>query len=165
MPSAVLAAAYALHLLATVIWIGGLVVLSFFVSPLLTRLPDAERQAAQQATLRRFVPLAWLCLAVFIVTGLTQMSANPSYAGLLVIHNPWTVAILAKHLVVGLMASLLAYQTWALHPRLERAALGLIAEDPAALARLHRVDLHLTRMSALLGILVLVLTAFARASN
>jgi len=165
MPSPVVAASYALHMVATVIWIGGLVSLAFLASPLLARLPAGEREAARQVTARRFVPLAWLCLAIFVVTGLTQMSANPGYAGLLVVRDAWSAAILVKHLVVGLMAAVLAYQTWVLYPRLERIALGLDAHDVVKQARWRRLNLHLLRLSAVLGLLVLLLTAIARASN
>src|SRR3990172_6864344 len=47
MPSPVVATAYALHMVATVIWIGGLVFLAFLAVPLLSRLPAAEREAAR----------------------------------------------------------------------------------------------------------------------
>jgi uncharacterized membrane protein len=81
----VLTAAYALHLAATVIWIGGLVFLALLLPTFLARLPAEERQDLQTAAHTRFRPLAWLCLAVFIGTGLTQMSARPKYEGLLVV--------------------------------------------------------------------------------
>src|SRR3989304_161158 len=152
MPSPVVAASYALHLVATVIWIGGLASLAFLASP-------------RHVSARRFVPLAWLCLAIFVVTGLTQMSANPGYAGLLVVRDSWSAAILVKHPVVGLMAAVLAYQTWILYPRLERIALGLETPDIVKQARWRRLDLHLLQLSAVLGLLVLLLTAIARASN
>src|SRR3972149_3001777 len=80
-------------------------------SPLLARLPASEREAARHVSARRFVPLAWLCLATFVVTGLTQMSANPGYAGLLVVRDSWSAAVLVKHLVVGLMAAVLGDPT------------------------------------------------------
>jgi putative copper export protein len=165
MPSAALAAAYALHMTATAVWIGGLVSLGFLAAPVFHRLPAEERSKARVSSSRRFIPLAWLCLAVFIGTGLTQMSANPAYAGLLAIDGPWSAAILAKHLVVALMAAALGFQTWVLHPRLERAALGLMPSDPGSSERWRRLDLHLVQLSAALGIVVLALTAVARASN
>src|SRR3989304_9686762 len=129
MPSPVVAASYALHLVATVIWIGGLVSLAFLASPLLARLPASEREAARHVSARHFVPLAWLCLATLVVTGLTQMSANPGYAGLLVVRDSGSAAILVKDLVVGLMAAGLAYPTWVLSPRPRRTAPGLDAHD------------------------------------
>jgi len=165
MSAGILAAAYALHLAATVVWVGGLVYLAFFAGRMLSTLPEADRLAAWASAMRRFRPLAWLCVAVFIVTGLMQMSANPNYAGLLVIRNPWAAAILGKHVVFGLMAALLAYQTWVLAPRLERLSLGLASAGARAQTRLHLLDYRLTRISAVLGAAVLVLTALARASN
>jgi putative copper export protein len=164
MPAAI-AAAYAAHMLATVVWIGGLVFLGFFAAPLLARLPEDESQSARAAYDRRFAPVAWLCLAVFVVTGLMQMSASPRYAGLLVVRDPWSGAILVKHILVALMAALLAYQTWVLYPRLERMELGLDPQASARLAHGRRLDLQLVRLSALLGVAVLLLTAIARASN
>lgn len=164
MPVAI-AVAYAAHMLATVVWIGGLVYLGFLVAPLLAGLPEDKRQEARSAYDRRFVPVAWLCLAVFVVTGLMQMAASPLYAGLLVVRDAWSGAILVKHLLVALMAAVLAYQTWVLYPRLERIELGLDPRGPVALARVRRLDLQLVRFSALLGVAVLLLTAIARASN
>jgi putative copper export protein len=165
MSSAVLAAAYALHMTATAVWIGGLIFLGFLSSAFFDRLDPADRPAARTSLSRRFLPLAWLCLAVFVVTGLTQMSANPSYAGLLVVTNAWSAAILVKHLIVGLMAIALAVQTWVVHPRLERAALGLDHGGATSPDDLRRLDGRLIRWSAVLGLAVLLLTAVARASN
>lgn len=164
MPAAI-AVAYAVHMVATVVWIGGLVFLAFFAAPLLARLPPIERDLSRETYGRRFLPVAWLCLAAFVVTGLMQMSASPSYAGLLVVHDSWSAAILGKHFLVGIMAAVLAYQTWRLYPRLERIAIGLDHDDPGGPARLRRLDMRLVRLSAVLGILVLFLTAIARASS
>lgn len=164
MAAPVLAASYAVHMAATVIWIGGLVFLAFFASPIFQRLPEPERAAAVEGSARRFVPLAWLCLAAFVVTGLIQMSASPRYAGLLVVRDFWSAAILAKHVVVAVMAGLLAYQTWIVHPRLERGRLGLTDLGPSEVAGLRRSEARLIRWGAVLGLLVLLLTAFARAS-
>jgi uncharacterized membrane protein len=164
MAAPVLAASYAVHMAATVIWIGGLVFLAFFASPMFRRLPETERAAAIEGAARRFVPLAWLCLAAFVVTGLIQMSASPRYVGLLTVRDDWSAAILAKHIVVAAMAGLLAYQTWIVHPRLERARLGLTETAPAEVAALRRTEARLIRWGAWLGLLVLLLTAFARAS-
>jgi hypothetical protein len=52
-----------------------------------------------------------------------------------------------------------------LYPRLERMELGLDPQASARLAHGRRLDLQLVRLSALLGVAVLLLTAIARASN
>jgi putative copper export protein len=165
MPGVALTVAYALHLVATAVWIGGLTFLAFFAPGLLQRLLARERASAFDASVRRFLPLAWLSLAIFVGTGLLQMSANPNYQGLLVVHNTWAAAILAKHLVVAAMVVLMAYQTWVVRARLERLALGLRTDEPGAVERLRRQESRLIRASAVLGFVVLVLTAIARTSG
>ncbi len=152
--------AFWLHMAATVVWIGGLFYQAAVLSPALTRHLSARDQAALLGSLqRRFQPLAWLSLAVLVVTGLVQMSGNPNYQGLLSVENRWAAAILAKHLVILLMVGAAAYQTWVVQPHLARTLLrveGEQAERPLAGPR------RLNRLNLALALLTLGLTALAR---
>lgn len=168
-PSAwVLTFAYWLHMLATVVWIGGLAALSIFVLPAARRSLQAGQFALLLADLqRRLDPIGWFCLAALAGTGLFQMSANPNYAGFLAVHNLWAAAILIKHILFLVMTGLSAYMTWVVLPRLSRLAiqqasaarLGQVAESDE---RLNRQELRLLRLNLILGLLVLGLTALAR---
>ena len=154
-----LALAFWLHMAATVVWIGGLFFQSVLLQPLLddpSTIQPAGRLLHRLQT--RFNPLAWLSLAVLTGTGLIQMSAHPNYTGLLQVDSPWAVAILAKHLVIAGMVGVAAVQTWVLQPRLIRYALE--GADPSDATQLRR----LTRISFALGLVVLLLTALARAA-
>src|SRR5512146_1974671 len=94
--------AYWLHMLATVIWVGGLAALSLFVLPSARKVLDPSAYGALLTQLQsRLQPVGWFSLAVLTVTGLFQMSDNPFYKGFLAISNSWAMAILIKHLVVG----------------------------------------------------------------
>jgi uncharacterized membrane protein len=166
-----LTAAYWLHMLATVVWIGGLAALALFVLPAARRALDPQAYAAfLDAQLRRFDPLAWFSLAVLTGTGLFQMSGNPNYTGFLAIDNRWAAAILIKHVVFFGMTGLSAYLTWGLLPRLRRLALLRSRAGPAgeAVARemqpLEARELRLLRLNLILGVIVLALTAAARAA-
>lgn len=164
MPPGALSAAYALHMAATAIWIGGLFSL-VVILPAATSTLDKDRAAAvSRRAVRRFLPLAWLSLAIFVGTGLTQMSASPRYEGLLVIGNAWAGAILAKHVVIAGMAGLLSWQTWGLQRSFTRAALGLDRRTPDQLARMARHESLALTLSLLLGTLVIILTAVARSN-
>src|SRR6187549_2402877 len=96
----ILAISLFFHLMSTVIWIGGLVILSILV------FPEARRALENQPALytllsrirKRFTPLSNLALAVLIVTGLTQMSLDSNYEGILQITNTWSVVLLLKHI-------------------------------------------------------------------
>lgn len=139
---------------ATVVWIGGLFYQSVVLAPALSQADDPA--PLLERLQQRFQPLAWLSLAVLVGTGLVQMSANASYQGLLSIANPWSQAIFAKHLAIGLMLLVAAYQTWVLQPRLARQALLGAGQDSRK--RYGR----LAKLNLVLGILVLGLTAVAR---
>lgn len=95
--------------------------------------------------------------------GHVPVSASPHYQGFLQIDSAWGVAILVKHILFAAMAALSAYLTWGLLPALRRNALRQVA-DPAESARLERRNLFLLRLSLFLSILILALTALARAS-
>jgi uncharacterized membrane protein len=165
-PAWALSLAYWLHMLATIAWIGGL------AAVVLLLLPAARQNLAPAGFAdllariqRRLDPLGWLSAAVLTGTGLFQMSASPHYPGFLNIANRWAAAILAKHLVFFAMVALSAYLTWGLLPALRRAALLQASGRPAPdLAALERRQLALLRLNLLLGVIVLALTALARAS-
>jgi putative copper export protein len=75
------------------------------------------------------------------------------------------VAILTKHIVFLVMIGVSAYVTWALLPQMQRLALlqaaGREAPDSGALAAQEE---RMMRLSLALGVLILGLTAVARAS-
>jgi uncharacterized membrane protein len=166
MPIWVLALSFWLHMAATIVWVGGLALMALVVWPGARAAlgPGPQLAALIRDVHRRFNPWAWLSLAVLTVTGLTQMAANENYDGLLRITNPWTAAILAKHLSVGGMILIGAYMQWGLQPELARLALleshGRAAEEDAR--RLRRRELFLIRLNLICGLLVLALTAAAR---
>lgn len=157
---------YWLHMLATVVWIGGLASFSLLVLPAARKSLEASAYSRLLESLqRRLDPLSWLCLAVLGVTGLFQMSANPNYQGFLTIHNRWAIAILLKHLVFISMTALSAYLTWGILPRLRRAALLQMRQpDGAQVLELQQQETRLLRLNLVLSVAVLALTALARAS-
>lgn len=165
-PTWALTIAFWLHMLATVVWIGGLAALSILVLPAARKALEASAYAALiESIQRRLDPLGWLCLLLLVATGLVQMSANPNYHGFLAISNRWALAILIKHIVFAGMTAVSAYLTWGLLPALRRAALLQTHGQAAAGAeRMRSQELLLLRLNLILGLLVLALTALARAS-
>ncbi len=155
------------HLLATVVWIGGLVILTILVWPETRRLlADNPGMYRFLTRLRqRFLPLSNFSLVVLVVTGLFQMTADPNYEGVLQFTNVWSQAILLKHIAVGGMVICgVILQFW-VAPALERAS--MLAErakdNQDEWSRLRRFEVRLTWINAGLGILVLAFTAWATA--
>ena len=165
MPPWLLALAFWLHMVATVAWLGGLFFSAAILDPVLTRRLAAREQILVLVSVRRrFEPLAWLSLAILVVTGLAQMTANPNYQGTLVIANRWSLAILAKHVAVALMILAACYQTWFVRPRLERMALLTLSGQQAGHGPPGSVteQMTLSQVNLALSLVVLALTALAR---
>jgi uncharacterized membrane protein len=170
-PSAVtpywaLTLAYWFHMLATVIWIGGLSLLVLFILPAAqSNLKSGEYAELIGKIQSRLDSVGWLSLVMLGGTGLIQMSANPNYQGFLAISNRWSAVILIKHLVFLGMIIVSVYLTWGIIPAQRRAAL-LEASGQVSLqaGRLHRRAMWLLRLNLFFGVLVLGLTAMARAS-
>lgn len=165
-----LALSYFLHLVATVVWIGGLLLLTLVVWPEARALLARQDQSGLLLDFldrlrKRFYPLTNLSLVVLTVTGLFQMDQNPHYDGLLQLTNDWTRAILLKHVaVLGMLVIGLAMQ-WGVVPALERATLLVRnGRESPDLDRLRRRERQLTVLNCTLGIVVLILTAIARSS-
>lgn len=160
-----LSLAFWLHMLATVAWIGGLVAVVILVLPAARKSLEPETYAHFLEQLqRRLNPLGWLSLAVLLATGLFQMSANPNYEGLLSISNRWAASMLIKHILFIGMIGVSAYLTWGILPALRRIAMrqakGL---DAQAAEQLQSRETLLLRINLVLGVLILGLTALARA--
>lgn len=167
MPTLILALNYWLHLVATVLWLGGLAALALIVWPgLLHKSADGLPAETMDAIERRFWPVANVSLATLIITGTLQMSEDPHYRGFLKIDSPWAIGLLAKHIVIGgIIIASIALQ-WSVRPALDRAALLARrgdAEARAEEAALRRRSRQLIWLSLGLGVLVLMLTAFITA--
>lgn len=165
-PAWALALTFWLHLLATVTWVGSLAGVSFLVLPAMQRSLDPETQLIFiEAMQKRLEPIAWFSMSLLLVTGLFQMSVNPHYDGFLSTSTQWSVAILAKHILGIVMVVVSAIQTWEVIPAIRRAIIKSKKSNNAdELNALRRREILLLRMNFGLSTLILLATAFARAS-
>lgn len=133
----ILALSYWIHLLATIVWLGGLALLALVALPALRQGTLATNQWA--ALQRRFTPWVNASLVLLLVTGFVQMTNDEHYEGFLVLHSLWAQAILVKHVAVAAMIVLGAYVQWRLHPAMER--LTLLVEKRPQLAEADQEEL------------------------
>src|SRR5512146_1696181 len=165
-PAWALALTFWLHLLATVTWVGSLAGVSFLVLPAMQRSLNPETQLVFiEALQKRLEPIAWFSMTLLVLTGLFQMSVNPHYDGFLSVSTQWSLAILIKHLLGIVMVVVSAIQTWEVIPSILRAILrSKKSNNLAELDSLRRREILLLRMNFGLSVLILLATAFARAS-
>lgn len=165
MPKWALTLTFWVHMAATVTWVGALFIQAALILPGFRKSIPEEKQAAfVEATIRRFQALIWLSLTLLLATGMTQMSANPNYGGLLSIENNWSIAIFAKHIAAAIVFAIATYQSLVLLPRMQRFLIilkkrGSSNEEQAAI--IHQQH-KLARINFILVFLILALTAIAR---
>jgi uncharacterized membrane protein len=153
------------HMVAAATWIGSLIAITVLVLPAARRaLVAADQLSLIEFVQRRLEPIGWFSVSVLIVTGLFQMSVNPNYNGFLSTSGRWSLAMLTKHVLVGMLIAVSAVHTWDVLPTLRRALLQKDRLPDDELARLQRRETALLRASLILGLLVLLATGFARAS-
>ena len=142
-PFWVLTVSYWIHLLATVTWLGGLVLMAVVAWPAVRDQFMSEEQWV--GLQRRFTPFINGSLVLLWITGFLQMTADPNYEGFL------AIAI---------------YIQWRIHPALARLAM-LEKKHPAmAAADREKLSIHeirLVRLNLICASAVLFLTAAATA--
>ena len=168
MPVFALALNYWLHLLATVTWLGGLVMLVLVAWPEIRHsvtVDSSKKEALLASIEKRFRTLSNISLVVLLVTGMIQMDGDAHYEGFLIITNAWSISLLAKHIVVLLMLAVAAVLQWGVQPALDRARLASrrAEQSHSEAQRQHRRLRNLTILNLALGLLVLVFTAYMTA--
>lgn len=165
-PSWALSLVYWIHMLATVTWIGGIVAISILVLPAARRtLKPVDQLAFLEAMQKRLEPLAWFSITALVATGLFQLSANSHYNGFFDTSTQWSLAILIKHSLGLVMAGVTAMQTWEVLPAIRRTLMrrekGASEEE---IVRLQKREERLLKASLILAVLILGMTAVARAA-
>lgn len=157
---------YWIHMFATVIWLGGLISVTFIILPFVSKkFTVLEKEKILQDLQNYLNPIGWFSLFILTATGMFQMSAHPSYQGFLAIDNDWAVALFIKHIVIIFMFIAMGYLTWFVLPGLKRLALKqkLGKEiDHQEKDRFQRQEKLILRINSILAILVLIFTAWAR---
>jgi uncharacterized membrane protein len=160
-----IAITYWLHLLATVAWIGSIVATSILFLPAASKtLKPVDHLALIDAMQKRLEPIAWFCMMLLLITGMFQMSVNPHYDGFVSVSTQWSLAILVKHVLGIFMVVASAIQTWEVIPSIRRTLLNKNKANEEKVTQLQKRETRLLQINFGLSILILLATAFARAS-
>ncbi len=126
----------AVHTLGSAAWLGGLVGLAALVPAAADRLRDPERVRLAAGVVVRFSALAVAAVAIVTLSGVYRALVELGSLDDL-LDTAYGRALAVK---LGLFALLLfggAFNRFVVHPRLERAALGLAGDDRGALRALR----------------------------
>jgi uncharacterized membrane protein len=146
------------HVLAALLWLGGMLFLGVVGAPVLRAVhPPALRQQLFQLLGLRFRTVGWIAIAVLVATGVPMLHARGllRWSGVLGAPAFWRttlgIALAAKLAAVVTMIAVSAVHDFALGPAAGRAAAG----SPRALA-LRRNAALLARFNALIGVLLVL---------
>lgn len=160
----ILAISYWIHLLATIIWLGGIALITLLAWPAVQRGTLAANQ--WWSIQRKFIPWTNVSMVVLLVTGFYQMTADSNYSGFLAIDSTWAAAILLKHIAYIGMVAITVYMQAVLYPAMTRLAL-LAEQKPEAAAsksdQIQKREIFLLRLNLICAAVVLLFTAVATA--
>lgn len=160
----ILAISYLIHLLATVIWLGGIALITLLAWPALQSGTLASNQ--WWAIQRKFMLWANVSMVLLLITGFYQMTVDSNYSGFLSIDSTWAAAILLKHIAYIVMIVITVYMQAVLYPAMSRAAL-LAKQKPELGAgeseKIQKREILLLRLNLIFAVIVLLFTALATA--
>jgi putative copper export protein len=145
-----------LHILAAVIWVGGMLFLSLIAVPILRRVESPlVRMELFREMARRFRGVVWACIGILVLTGV----GNVIYYGDPTPGSPYQKVLHIKLGLVVLLVGLGVLHDFVVGPRAVRA----LSRDglPPTGADLFMVTLApwIGRFNLLLGIVILLLAA------
>lgn len=147
-----------LHVLAAMLWLGGMFFLGIVGAPVLRNIePPPLRQRLFQELGSRFRRVGWISIAILVTTGVFNLYSRGwlHWSGVLGSGAFWNGAVgralAAKLIVVILMVSISAIHDFIYGPRAGRVTPG----SSAALALRKRAAL-LARVNAFLGIALVI---------
>lgn len=109
-----------LHILGTVVWVGGSVVLVFVVIPASRGLEGEARRGMLRTIGRRWRPIGWGALAVLVVSGLGLAGEEHAFGAHVLFGTGTGRLVLAKGVLAGVLIAVSAVHDFVLSPRLAR---------------------------------------------
>jgi len=144
-----------LHAMATVIFIGHYLLLAVLYLPAFgTQRPEITGPILSDVS-KRSRPWMYASLLIFMVTGIYLMLVDPNYLGVGNFGNAWGVAMLLKHILIVAMIGMgfVFNAVFRVGP--------LMGSSSGGAQAIARFGLY-TKLMAVCGVLVLLLTAFAQ---
>jgi len=160
----VLAISYTIHLIATVVWFGSLLLLALLAWPAF--LGQSGAGPDWTGLQKRLAPWANLSLVLLLITGFVQMTNDTNYNGFLAIDSTWAWAMLVKHIAFVLLGGITFYVEFSLLPAID--TVQTLAQQRPALAQTERESLRqrekrLLSINLACALVILICTAVATA--
>jgi putative copper export protein len=148
-----------LHVLAAMLWLGGMLFLAIVAAPVLRTVDPESRRVIYDRVGYRFRTVGWACIALLVLTGLVNLHyrgflSRPVLTDAAFWASPFGRALAWKLVLAGVMLAVSAAHDFWLGPAAGRRAPG----TPDAV-RLNRAASWLARLNAAAGIALIVFAA------
>ncbi|MEW6086948.1 MAG: DUF4149 domain-containing protein [bacterium] len=148
MKELILIISYWIHLVTTVIWIGGIAFILLIARPSVKQVLGKEAGKVMSEISRRFTPLANYSIVLLVITGILLTN-------LYRVENKWTTALIMKHFLVFAMIAIHFYRGLFLGPKIIKT----VSDDEKA--ALQKLSINLVKVNFGLGIFVLLLSSIS----
>jgi uncharacterized membrane protein len=119
-------ACYWIHLIATVIWIGGITFILFIAIPASKQVLREESSKLMGEISKRFTPLVNYSIILLVITGIAMTGLNKQFSGIENFINNWTSVLILKHFLVMGMVAIHIYRGLVLTPKIGKIDLAPI---------------------------------------
>ena len=144
-----------IHVLAAMLWLGGMLFLGLAAPILRTVEPPEARQRLFRDIGMRFRGIGWAAIGVLVVTGIGNLQLRGWMTSALTSADFWGTttgrALAIKLIAVAIMISISAVHDFLHGPRASRLPAG----SPEAIAA-RRTAMRLARINALVGVIVVL---------
>ncbi|MCB0806051.1 MAG: hypothetical protein KDC05_09660 [Bacteroidales bacterium] len=114
-----------IHVLATVLWIGGMFINFIIIRPLTMKVLDPVTAGQfNMALMKKFRIIVYASIVLLGVTGIPLKIVNPNYIDIINFENQWEIVSFIKHLFYGLLVILAVFNFEIVSPNMARAAAG-----------------------------------------
>ena len=145
-------ACYWIHLVATVLWIGGILFIIFIAIPSSKQVLGAESGKLMGEISKRFTPLANYSIILLFVSGIVLAGLNKQFSGVSILESNWTMVLILKLVLFFSMTAIHFYRGLVLAPKIMRTA-----TQPEKTA-LQKLSVNLVKVNFTLGLSVLLLS-------
>ena len=155
-----------LHLLATASWIGGMIFYVLVLTPSLGAIDPPQRGKLLGALIKRYASFAWGAVIVLIITGILKTTALG--VGQFLFTTTYGIFLGIKHIIILVMIVIGAIVSFGIGPKLmalskkppDTSSGAPPAGPPPEVVKLQRMAGNLGYVNLVLGVAVLLLTAF-----
>jgi len=144
-----------LHLLATAIWVGGMLYINFVLTPSLVAIDSPQRGKLIGAVSKRFSMFAWGCIIILLMTGLLLTPSGMLFDTT----STWGIMLFIKIILFLIMIIIGTIISFVKAPKMEKLAPKPDEKPAPEFFKIQKQISLLAHINMILGVLILLCVA------